>query len=92
MKAHFLATTDLESIAIAVGRFAACADHNRYYSMTEIVAEIYAVDYATEEFWRVAPGVGESLRANGFKQVAYKGRRFWVRGSGASSGQGQSNV
>lgn len=83
MEARFLATTDLDSVARAAANFAETADINRYYSMAEIVSEIYSVEYDTEEFWRVAPGVGETIRSHGFKQVNYKNRRFWVKKVGA---------
>lgn len=83
MEANFLAATDAKAVEETVGAWARSANTNRYYSMIEIMAEIYAVDFDTDEFWRVASRAGDALRAHGFKQVNYKNRRFWVKKDGA---------
>jgi len=79
MDGNFLAVTDKKSVDIVTREFAKNAVVNCCYSMIEIAYELYCVEFGTDEFWRVAVGIGDSLRENGFKQVNYKNRRFWVK-------------
>lgn len=79
MDGRFVASTDSDSVVYAVIAWAESADPSRIYSMADVVLEIYGVEYETDEFWRVAPAVGDGLRTCGFKQVSYRNRRFWVK-------------
>lgn len=79
MDAEFIIETDAESTKADTAAFCAAASHNHLYSMEEIVWSIYGKEFATPEFWRVAPAIGDALRENGFKKVYYKNRRFWVK-------------
>jgi hypothetical protein len=79
MDGQFLAKTDKKSVDVVTKQFSEQAIENRYYSMIEIANSLYGVEFGTDEFWRVAVGVGDSLREIGWKQVNYKNRRFWVK-------------
>lgn len=78
MNGDFLSRTDFKSVDQVVTEFSNGAVTNRYYSMSEIAEKLYGVAFGTEEFWRVAVAIGDSLKSNGWKQVNYKNRRFWV--------------
>ena len=79
MDAKFLALSDAPHVAIAVVSWVKTADTDRFYSMVEIVDEMYGVEFDTDEFWRVASRAGDTLRECGFRQVNYKNRRIWVK-------------